>query len=132
MKVKKLIKLLLACNPDYDAAYEHCHIDYCNQHDSEKLVEMGDCRPLGYSRWIPLSKREPDDSELPCLIAMKDVEDQWQYYISTDFFMGLGTAAKRGAMWMPIERTHEDKYRRLGYDDETVKKILELEEKDGR
>lgn len=124
MKVKELIARLLGCNPNFDVAYEHCYVDYVNQSDKEKLVEMGDLRPFGYSRWIPLEKREPDDSEMPCLIALKDHEGKWQYYISDDLYLGLGTAAKMGGMWMPIERTPEDNYRRLGYDEETVQKLL--------
>ena len=126
MKVKELITKLLECDPELDVAYEHCSVDYCEQHDQEKLVEMGDLRPFPYTRWIPLEKREPEDSELPCLIAMKDIQGNWQYYLSNEFYMGLGTAAKRGALWMPIERTHEDKYRMMGYDEETIQKLLAI------
>ena len=42
MKVKELITKLLECDPELDVAYEHCSVDYCEQHDQEKLVEMGD------------------------------------------------------------------------------------------
>ncbi len=124
MKVKELIKKLLECDPELEVAYEHCYIDYCEQKDNEGLVEMGDLRPLGYTRWIPLEKREPEDSELPCLIAVKDSGGGWNYCMSTELSMGLGTAAKRGAMWMPIEKTFEDKCRRIGLDDEAIKRLL--------
>jgi hypothetical protein len=124
MKVKEAIALLLECNPDYDLAYEHCYVDYIRQSDKEKLVDMGDLRPFGYSKWIPLEKREPEDNELPCLIALKGPDEVWRYYMSDDLYLGIGTAAKMGGMWMPIDKTPEDKYRKLGYDEETIQKLL--------
>jgi hypothetical protein len=126
MKVKELVKRLLECDPELEVAYEHCYVDYCVQKDVEGIVEMGDLRPFGYSRWIPLEKREPDDSELPCLIAVKNPDGSWDYGMSNQLHMGLGTAAKRGALWMPIEKTFDDKCKRMGLDDETIKRLLEI------
>ena len=64
MKVKELIAKLLGCNPNFDVAYEHCYVDYCEQKDQEKLVEMGDLRPFGYTRWRSLEKWKPEEQEI--------------------------------------------------------------------
>ena len=131
MKVRDAIKKLLLCNPDFDLAYEHCYVDYIEQHEKENIVEMGDARFFGYSRWTPLSKREPFDNEYPCIIALKDADGVWNYSLMNtehDFFMGLGTAAKRGALFMPVQRTHEDKLKRMKYEDDEIEKILKLYE----
>ena len=114
MKVKELVAKLLECDQELPVAYEHCYVDYVEQLEHEGLVEMGDLRPIGYTRWLSMEKcTPPDDTNMPFLIAIKE-EGNWKYYLSTDFYMGLGTAAKRGALWMPIERTTEDKYKELG------------------
>lgn len=131
MKVRDAIKKLLLCDPDLELAYEHCYVDYIEQHDKEKIVEMGDTRFFGYSRWTPLSTREPFAYEYPCVIALKDGDGEWSYRLMNtehDFFMGLGTAAKRGALFMPVQRTHEDKLKRMKFSDEEIQKILKLYE----
>lgn len=124
MKVKELITKLLECDPELDVAYEHCSVDYCEQHDQENLVEMGDLRPFPYTRWIPFANRMPEDNDLPCLIASKENDGNWRYVLITEIYKGLEAEAKRGTMWMSVERTLEDKYRRIGYDDEIVQKLL--------
>jgi hypothetical protein len=41
--------------------------------------------------------------------------------------MGIGTAAKSGGLWMPIERTKEDKLKRIGLTQEQINKLIEFD-----
>ena len=121
MKVKELVEKLQKCDQEKDAAYECQYIDYVHEHLN--LVDLGGLRPLSMSRWIPLEKLEPEEGEL-FMVALMDSEGNWGYYTKDTLPMGLGTAAKRGAFWLPIPRVPIDVYRQLGYDDETILKIL--------
>ena len=123
MKVKELIEKLSAFDPETEVAYEHCYIDYATQHEGENLVDLGALRGGTISRWIPLAKMEPTEEELPCLIAL-EVDGKWNYYLSDNFFMGLGTAAKSGARWMHLEKTPEDNLARQGCSKEVINEIL--------
>jgi hypothetical protein len=107
MKVKELIEKLSKCDPELDAAYEHCYIDYVQEKpNGEDIVEMGGLRPAGYSRWIPLEKIKPDVGDFPCLFAIK-MGNKWEYHTNDTLPMCISTAAECGGLWMPIERTKD-------------------------
>lgn len=121
MKVKELIEKLQKCDQEKEVAYECQYVDYVHEHPN--LVDTGGLRPLSMSRWIPLAKMEPEDGEL-YIVAYKDCQGKWSYYDQYRLPFGLGTAAKYGALWLPIPRVPEDIYKCMGYDDQTIEKIL--------
>lgn len=121
MKVKELVEKLLKCDQEKEVGYECQYVDYAHEHPN--LVDLGGLRPTSMSKWIPLEKLEPEDGQL-FMVALKDYDGKWCYYNQETLPIGLGTAAKRGALWLPIPRVPEDVYKHLGYDDETIEKIL--------
>lgn len=123
MKVKEAVKILLGCNPEFDLAYEHCYVDYINQSDQEKLVEMGDLRPLGYTRWRSLEKWRPEEIDFPILLAHKNKKGKYAYTLELDF-NHFSLFSQPGALWMPLELTIEDKYRRMGLSDEQIETLI--------
>ena len=127
MKVKELIEILQKCDPELDAAYEHCYVDYAEERKEEGIVEMGDLRPTFYSSWIPISKVEPSESQRPFLVALY-FDNEWHYYTDDKLFCGISTAGKMGGKWMPIERTQEHILKIAGLTDEEIEKTLKKDD----
>lgn len=134
MKVKELIQKLSEFDPELEVGYEHLYVDYAHQHDGEKLVDLGALRPGHYSKWIPLSEREPSDvpfEEAPFIVAIPEssTNGPWRYYMGDHLFCGLGTAAKLGGRWMYIEKTLEDGWARQGMSGEQIDCFLKQQTK---
>lgn len=109
MKVKEVVAKLSKCDQELEAAYEHCYIDYVQERKDEGIVEMGGLRAIGYSRWIPITKREPEEGDFPCLLAMY-LPGGWDYFLIKDHNLLRYTKEeiKKTGYWMPVSRTPED------------------------
>ena len=109
MKVKELIEKLLKCDQELEVAYEHCYIDYVQERQCEGIVETGGLRSLGYTRWIPVSKRKPEEGDFPCIVAW-NLPEGWSYFLlnSADLFKYTDDKVKTDGYWMPLQRTPED------------------------
>ena len=108
MKVKEVVEKLSKCDQELEAAYEHCYIDYVQERPQEGIVEMGGMRAATYPRWIPITKREPEEGEFPCLVAM-DLPDGWDYFLIKNYslFRYTNEEIKKNGYWMPVSRTPE-------------------------
>ena len=108
MKVKEVVEKLSKCDQELEAAYEHCYIDYVQERPQEGIVEMGGLRAGTYPRWIPIAKREPEEGDFPCLVALK-LYDGWDYFLikNYDLFCYTKEEVKKAGYWMNVPRTQE-------------------------